>query len=922
MPNVYDREGNLVSVDSPQQAAEMVKSGQFAFPPDQKVQLQDSSGKVFDVDAKDAAGALASGMDVAGAEAVRHAEVQETYGGAGGAIASMGFHGLDALGLNAATEALIQSKAKLHGVSPDVIRQEIMGLREANPVASGVGTGLGLIAPSLLTGGGAAVAEGGALTKGLYGAGRVLTAPGRAIGALGEGVGGLVGGALGAEGAGFLSKLATRGATLGASGAAELGAYGGLATIGEASLGDDHELTAEKFWSGVGDGALVGLLGGAGLGALSATGSAIKGEAKDLLSRVRGRGKDVEALAEKTFGESADGLGGAYSRASAAVSGKDAEAIRGLTRMDAEGREARRLAVFEGDAVRAEAAREVTQNIDQMNQATKNLSTEWREAKPANVAKTIDKAPEAFVKQSEIAIGSLTDTNGQIQKMLADPAAYGHRAALQKASDAVDVASRGVSTALEAGKGEDAFVALDTLKRKLGPLSKPGQMLSVAADAESAKELRKVYDNLKNSLTDQAWGKAGTMQADTNAAYEKWMGTKDLFDQRFQTQTGRQGWEKTFGTDPAKSEAYINGLTSPKNDLTHGIIRQHIENTKALAAELAKAGELTPAKAAELAAVTKSAQAFEKTIAKAEKSVVLTNQLRSLEQTDRAGIGSLVGGAVLGGPVGALAGAAFGALANPARIVRQLAAIERIAARVDAKLGAGVKAFVNGEAVEAVKRAPKAGTVAERFEKESRAVRTFAQNPALASERIAKSFGGLNDVAPSVASQLAFKATRSAQVLATMLPQGSTPGGVYQHLEKVRYSESDMQRWLHAKDVISNPVDVLLTGMEKDHISSVDLALIKEHSPKVYGQIVNMATTELANVKKPPSYQRKVQIGLLLGIPADKTMDPAFIQMTQGAYAAAAQQAQAPAAPKQTSGRRPTSPTAHGATASEAVEGR
>src|SRR6185295_14709741 len=113
---------------------------------------------------------------------------------------------------------------------------------------------------------------------------------------LGVLAGGGMGALLGEEGAGFLSKLATRAPTMAATGAAELGAYGGLATIGEASLGDDHELTAEKFWAGVGDGVLVGALGGAGLGAISAGGSALKGLAKDALGGVRARGKDIEAL--------------------------------------------------------------------------------------------------------------------------------------------------------------------------------------------------------------------------------------------------------------------------------------------------------------------------------------------------------------------------------------------------------------------------------------------------------------------------------------------------------------------------------------------------------------------------------------------------------------------------------------------------
>lgn len=922
MPNIYDKKGVLHSVDTAQQAEAMVKSGDFAFPPGQKVQVEDASGRVFDVDASEAPAAFAQGLGMASPEAVHKVENQETYGGAGGAIASMGFHGLDALGLNAATEALIQSKAKLHGVDPDVIRQEVLGLREANPIASGIGTGLGLAAPALLSGGGALAADAGPLTKGLYGAGRVLTAPGRAVGALGEAAGGIAGGILGEEGAGFLSKLAVRSGVGAAQGAAELGAYGGASTIGESSLGDDHELTAEKFWAGVGNGALAGLLGGAGLGAVSAGGSAVWSGAKDMLAGARGRGKDIEALAARTFGESAEGLGSAYSKASAALSGKDAEAIRGLTRLDAEGREARRLAVFEGDSVRAESARELRSNINQINEATKNLSPEWREAKAANVAKTIAREPEAIIQQSELAQNALGAARSKLDEMAADPVMFDQRL-VKKLAKPLETAEKRLGVALESGKPEDVFVALDTFKRDMGPLGKGGMQVGMPSiERDTKKEVLKLYEDMRGALTDPMWGKAGQMQADVNAAYEKWLGTKNLFDQRFTTETGKVGWEKTYGADPAKIDAYVNGLTSPKNDLTHSIIEQHIAATKTLAAELAKAGEMTPAKAAELAAVRKGAEDFSKTIGKAEKSLVLTNQLRELERTDNgagAGVLGAVGGMV-GGPIGAAAGAALGALANPARVVRQLAAVERIAARVDAGLGEGVKAFVHGEAVGATKAIPK-GTVAERFARESQAVRQFAQNPTLATDRITKSFAGLNSVAPSVATQLAFKATRAAQVLAQTLPQGSTPGGIVPQFSKVRYSDADMQRWLRKKEVIENPVDTLINGMAANHLSPSDMALIQEHSPKLYKQFTQTALAELSSVKNPPTYQRKIMLGVLLGVPADKTLEPAFIQMTQGAYqnlhAAAQQQA----------GKRPRggsvgSLAQHGATASEAVEGR
>jgi hypothetical protein len=243
------------------------------------------------------------------------------------------------------------------------------------------------------------------------------------------------------------------------------------------------------------------------------------------------------------------------------------------------------------------------------------------------------------------------------------------------------------------------FVALDNLKRKMGPLAKPGRMLSVAADAESAREVRGLYDGLRDALTHDAWGQAGAMQKEVNGAYEKWLGTKDLFDQRFMTQTGKEGWQKTYGADPGKIESFVGGLGKSRNDLTNGIIDQHLDSTKNLAEALSKAGELTPEKAAELKSIRAAAERFQ------ERSTDMQSRMAAMEQASevlgkaKEGHGMLGASAIghmLGGPLGTVAGLATGAVTNPAKFMTQRLALEQFASKAEKITGQSLDRFFEG----------------------------------------------------------------------------------------------------------------------------------------------------------------------------------------------------------------------------------
>src|SRR5216683_4915187 len=163
--------------------------------------------------------------------------------------------GLEAAG-SALTLGLSTHAERILGVNPE----DIAARERINPIAHGIGTGVGIAAPLLLTGGAAAPAEAGAL-----GAARTaaeFTAP-SLIAKAGRAVSGAVEGALGETAA---KGVLGRAATLGAGSALEGAAYSGGQLIHEQALGDPH-LTAQKVLAQLGLGAVLGGSLGGALGA-------------------------------------------------------------------------------------------------------------------------------------------------------------------------------------------------------------------------------------------------------------------------------------------------------------------------------------------------------------------------------------------------------------------------------------------------------------------------------------------------------------------------------------------------------------------------------------------------------------------------------------------------------------------------------
>lgn len=663
-------------------------------------------------------------------------------------------------------------------------------------------------------------------------------------------VGGAPLGALGgAAKAGVARVLGTGLAARLAGGVAEGATIGGTAALSDAAAEAQKagsQLTGEQAGSAL----MLGLMGG-GL-----VGGGVSGLGEALGAGTKGLGRIFSKEAGAAEGASQPGF---VSKALGLASGKDPQTISEMLEQSPAGRERRSLAVFEGDKTRESAEREIRSHINQLETSTKNLTPEWRELKASNVAKTIDASPEAVAQQQSMVTDRLATMREKVDEMKADKDVYGDRGNLNRIERALNVADKRVGEALEKGDAAEVFVHMDDLKKAVGSVAaKTKGNFGVAADRETAVAATDLYEGLRQDLVHPVWGQAGEMQAKVNDAFTDYLGTKKLFDGRFMTETGKEGWQTTKGADPSKIASYVRGLLDPAKDLDHSIIEQHIASTKQLAQALASAGELTTSKQAELSAIQASAEAFEKQIGTAADALSATNKLDMLKGGGQHGIGiSAMAGHAFGGPVGGALGAILGVASNPGAMVERMAMMERLAAPIQQRgrealdaLFSGIGKPIAGALKQAgAVRAPAALSAFDLFTgkhaspEEAYPIRLqeLAAAPQNIADRVGAVLGqeGIRDPAAAIA---AFNsANRAVEFLQAHVPTPLHDMNTLTPMsDKPTASQSDIAQFASLWAAVMRPRDVI-AGIPHGTVSSTQMGGIQYVYPSVYNWLQSEA---------------------------------------------------------------------------------
>lgn len=903
MAKMVDRSGRVVDVPDDQVQAAYL-SGQYAFPKGAKINVTGPDGAVYSVDETDAEEAFRSGYRPATPDEIQYDLDRQRYDTVAGAIAAAGEGAARGATVGLSDPLAIGTARFLGGdEAAESVRQHLEGVRRFNPTAATLGEIGGAAAPLLASGGATGAVQGAGLAaRGARAAGtvaRTVGAPVRGVEALGALAERGVARAIGTEAASAGARVAQAGARWAARGAVEGAAWEAGMAVSEAALGDT-ELTGEKLLAAMGEGALVGGTFGGAMGVAGRTG----------LEGARATAKSIEALAERTWGKAAPGLGEWWVRLQSSLTGADPEAIRklGIQNMTPEAREARRLVTVGAEEAHDTAVRSIRRDMDALGRNARAIADEARGGlKIDHVRKIVARGNEDTTHTA--ARRFLDELKESIENMRSEKGAYGQQANLNQAKSAIEYYEKRIANRLLDGQADNAelFADLDHLKQRIGKWAAPGRYV-VSADQATHAVMREHYKQLQQLLENtRLWGRAADAQKEINRGWVHYLDTLERFERAFATVGDKDEavdfWARKMIADPAKIDAYVKQIGLVRQDLTREVLQAHIDNTLQFTRAISKYYDVPKEKLAAFADMQRAAESLRKTLKEAEDTVGLVNQLKALEAADARGAGAgllgLAGGA-FAGPVGMAAGAVGGALMQPGRSVRQMAVLESMAGRLTERVEGGIKGFISKAKVRAARGATATGRTVyragifaasqdarekrRRYERMARAVRMAASNPEAVSRAVYASLGPSVEVAPKAAAATAAAAQRAVTFLASKLPPQGAPRNFLQpELDEPSVSDAEMARFMRYAEAVESPTKVL-DDLEKGTLSREAVEALRVVYPRLYEQIRVEIMARVGELQEQLAYSDRIQLGILFDVPTDASLRPDFMALMQSSF--------------------------------------
>jgi hypothetical protein len=258
-----------------------------------------------------------------------------------------------------------------------------------------------------------------------------------------------------------------------------------------------------------------------------------------------------------------------------------------------------------------------------------------------------------------------------------------------------------------------------------------------------------------------------------------------------------------------------------------------------------------------------------------------------------------VAGAAVGGPLGGAGGAALGNAAmaafDPGQRLRVLAAVDRLATRVDDRVRQSVSRFVSRAVRRATDTARSTATQSiarlasrEAFDERMRQLQEARTSDVALREQLSMATRELDSDAPQIRDAMHTAALRGVGFLSARAP---TPTGMSGTIlpgvqSKPRYLEQDRIRFMRYARTVDDPLTVL-DDLEKRRLAREGVEAIREVYPSLYQSIVREVMTQIAarSAKGDPMpYGDRIQLGLLLGTTTDPTLEPEFLQMFQRTF--------------------------------------
>lgn len=219
--------------------------------------------------------------------------------------------------------------------------------------------------------------------------------------------------------------------------------------------------------------------------------------------------------------------------------------------------------------------------------------------------------------------------------------------------------------------------------------------------------------------------------------------------------------------------------------------------------------------------------------------------------------------------------------------VSSVEAVRRLSAKVDGQLATGVRG-----AFEAGERAATTGAVygllpaQDSTKAKILAVRQLAGNPAQMADRVARLVEPVQGEAPKTASALAMKATQAVAFLAQKAPAPKIGQSLIPQHQTPRFADAEVARFARYLKAIEDPASVLEDAKDLK-LSRESVEAVKAVYPRLFEQMQRDVMTEIGRLeargelKDRLPWEKRKQLSVLLGVPADETLTPEFIKAMQ-----------------------------------------
>lgn len=847
---MYDAGGK--PVDMPQaDVGRAVASGQYGFAKNQTVHVKDESGRIYELAGAEVPQALQQGYSLASkAETTAAQERKEFSGFAKGAEAlAAGFgRGLSFGGTDVLASAIGGEKA----------RRELSKLKEHRPYLSATGEIGGALTPILVSGGAAAPVEGAEL--GAEGAGlaaRTIGAVGaapRAVARLGTAASDLASGVVGRGATSFLGRVAQKAIPMAVQGATEMPFYTVGQEISESALGN-HELNAEKLIAAAKHGLFLGATGGAILGAGEVAAKALANKAFQIAGQ-QGLQDWLESFA-------------AERRIKATGASQ-----RDISRLGRTGEEARERMKSISDTLR-DYRFENGEKLFRGTATTEELAQNTRRALDEQTAK-LDSARKQVAHIIDADPALHPDVNGFFKQMdeqvLAD----------LRNSNVTSIRNR-------AAKIEDELAQLRA--RAAPPALPEGHPLTGLFEQAQAGNER--AQTAIDALAAKDPNFAAMVKKPPVTIEELTQTRKHLDDVIFP--------KTNSGVPPPAPEHQAQLLQ------IRGLLEKSIEDATEKAAQQVGKPELYQT----LVAAKQKIHDLIPANQMAERWIVRDIGNRALSPTDYL-TGGIAGHAIaglghgiLGGGIGGLATAAAhhylrergsAMLAAAADKLAQLSAVRRATMAIDSKIESGIDTFLSRRAAPRSLAAASAylsnrGQSRDKVYDTRRAdIQRLTQNPSMLAERAAQAVGPIAQYAPQTAAAVASKAATATQNLMAKFPKAQPrPGSLMPTLDERRVARSDMAKAARYAAAVNDPLSIF-DDMRANRLSREAVQALKDNSPELLKEIQGKVMDRISDRKEKIPYEKRVQLGVLFGVPTDPSLEPEFMQAIQGMYAQMGQQ--------------------------------